>query len=160
VQGQLNSTIDSLASDFANLPPETREHLLKAAQPLGMPTSWSQDKAEAWSKLDRSVQDYVLARENQAQEKITQQGHELAELRRAGGVSAELGGVLERYSNHIPRGQDGQPMAPPQVLESLLSAHHALEQNPAAAIAWLAQSYGLDLGQLGVNPATSAEQAQ
>jgi hypothetical protein len=60
----------------------------------------------------------------------------------------------------IPRGADGSPLPPQAVMESLLSAHHALETHPAAAIAWLAQSYGVDLGQLAYDPAAEAQRQQ
>jgi hypothetical protein len=153
-QGQLNSTIDSLASNFANLPPETRKHLLEAAQPVAMPQAWSQEKAELWDKLDRQAQAYIAERELQAQQKISELGHR-------GKPADDFAPVLERYANHIPRDPaTGQPMPAPAVMESLLAAHHALETHPQAALQWLANSYGVDLGQLGSNPAAAVQQQQ
>jgi primosomal protein N' len=102
------------------------------------------------------MQQLILDREREVHEQVTRQGQELAELRRGGGTAAELGTVLEKYGSVIPRGADGNPMAPQAVIESLLSAHHALETHPAAALAWLAQSYGVDLGQMTGAPQNHA----
>src|SRR5262249_20865403 len=66
--------------------------------------------------------------------------------------ASSLDEVIGKYSAHIPRGTDGQAMSPPAVLESLLQAHYTLEQNPAAAIQFLAQNYGLDLAQMAFDP--------
>jgi hypothetical protein len=148
--GQLDGTIDALTSDFANLPRETQEHLRKAIEPIEMPQAWGQDRAELWGKLDRSTQAYIAERELAATQKVTQQGHELAELRKAGGVGAELGSVIEKFSSVIPRGMDGNPMAAPEILAGLLNAHSALERNPIGALQWLARSYGIDPGHIGI----------
>jgi hypothetical protein len=48
-------------------------------------------------------------------------------------------------------------MAPQAVLETLLQAHLALEQNPAAAIAHLANSYGIDWKSVGLDPRLEAQ---
>jgi hypothetical protein len=151
VYSKRDAALDGVVSVFDTLPDEAREYLRSAIDRPKMPQAWSADRAEAWAKLDASTQAYIAQRELEAQQKISELGNRKS--------SDEFAPVLERYGSVIPRGQDGQPMAPPQVLESLLSAHHALEQNPAAAIQWLAQSYGLDLRQMAYDP-TAAQQQQ
>jgi hypothetical protein len=153
IYGQLDSTINDLATNFESLPPETQEHLRKAMQPINMPQAWGQDRSELWSKLDRSAQAYIAERELQAAQKISELGNR-------GKLPDEFGSVMEKYGSVIPRGPDGNPMAPPAVMESLLVAHHALETHPAAAIQWLANSYGVNLGELAHDPRSAAQQAQ
>jgi hypothetical protein len=113
---------------------------------------------DTWAAMPKEAQQLFLQREQEAQAKISQAGRELAELRKAGGTSAELGNVIGKYANHIPRGPDGNPMPPAVVMESLLAAHHALETHPAQALAWLAQSYGIPLAALGQDPEAVALQ--
>ena len=47
-----------------------------------------------------------------------------------------------------------------QVMHHLLAANDALERNPAEAIQWLANHYGVDLGSLGQAPPDPQQEAQ
>jgi hypothetical protein len=115
---------------------------------------------ELWASTPRQVQELLLARERESAQKISEQGRELAELKKAGGAAAEMGGVLQKYAGRIPNAPDGRPMAPATVLETLLQAHDALESNPMSAIAYLAQSYGVSLAALAHDPEAAGAQQQ
>jgi hypothetical protein len=112
-----------------------------------------------WAQTPAPVRELIAAREREAQQRLSEQGREIAQLKATGG-SAELGNVIGKYSNHIPRGPDGNPMSPPVILESLLQAHSILEQDPQTAIQWLANSYGVNLGALAQDPQAAQYQAQ
>ncbi|MGE5164666.1 MAG: hypothetical protein ACM3IH_11670 [Sphingobacteriales bacterium] len=60
-------------------------------------------------------------------------------------------------SDSIPRLPDGTELAPTQAIEHLLQANKILNESPAQAIQWLAQSYGVDLAQLAQGPQTPAD---
>src|SRR5262245_12343324 len=130
-----------------------------APEPIEAPNSYSK-LLDVWGNVPREVQQMIFEREKEAQDKISAQGSEIAELRKAGGSAAELGGVIERYSAHIPRDQSGQAMAAPAVLEHLLAAHQMLEQSPGPAIMALANSYGVSLADLAFDPQAHAASEQ
>jgi hypothetical protein len=113
---------------------------------------------DTWAAMPKEAQQLFLEREQEAQAKISQYGREVAELKKAGGTSAELGDVVGRYSAYIPRGQDGQPMPAPAVMEHLLAAHAMLESQPAPALQALAAHYGVNLGALANDPDAAQQQ--
>jgi hypothetical protein len=152
IYGRRDAALDELAGKFETLPPETREYLRNAIDRPAMPQAWSQDKAELWGKHDPSVQAYIAQREQEAHQRITELGNQAK--------SSPIDEVVSRYQAHIPRGQDGQPMPAHSVLEHLLAAHSMLEQQPAAAIQALANSYGIDLRQMAHDPQAAAQQEQ
>jgi hypothetical protein len=151
VYGRRDAALNELASNFDTLPEETKAYLRTAIDRLPMPQAWSQDKAEAWAKLDPVTQKYISERELQAAQKISELGQ---------AKSSPFDEVVQRYSSHIPRGPDGNPMPAQSVLDHLLAAHAMLESQPGPAIQALANSYGIDLRQMAHDPQAAAQQQQ
>ena len=68
--------------------------------------------------------------------------------------------MFEQYHETAPKLADGRPAPPTEVMHHLLAANDALERNPAEAIQWLANHYGVDLGSLGQAPPDPQQEAQ
>jgi hypothetical protein len=115
---------------------------------------------DTWAAMPQEARDLFLQREQESQAKISQYGREVAELKKAGGTSAELGEIVSRYSAHIPRDATGQPMPALAVMEHLLAAHAMLESQPAAAVQALANYYGVNLGAFAHDPDAAQHQQQ
>jgi len=97
------------------------------------PKSWSADVKAEWSKLSPAVQQAVLKRETE----INEGGRRWSEEKRAYDemlspvrAQAQRAGVDEREG-----------------LNRLLAANDYLERDPANALRWLAQAYGVDLNK-------------
>lgn len=102
------------------------------------PTSWSADAKAKWSSLDPSIQAEIAKREKDMHEGGSRWSEEkrryeetLAPVREV----AKRNGVDEREG-----------------LNRLLAANDYLERDPAAAIQWLAQAYGVDLANPNAAP--------
>src|SRR5262245_25927016 len=85
IYARRGAAVDALTAGFDDLPAETKEYIRQSLDRPPMPQAWGQDKSELWGKLDRSAQEYLLQRELEAQQKITSQGNEIAELKKSGG---------------------------------------------------------------------------
>lgn len=106
------------------------------------PKGWSAEARAEWSKLPPAIQAAVVKREQE----ISEGGRQWSEEKR-------------RYEEMITplREQSGRRgISEAEGLKRLLAAQNALDGNPAHAIRWLAQSYGVDLKQLATNPAYQA----
>lgn len=101
--------------------------------PVEMPTSWSADAKAEWSKLSPAVQQAVLKRENE----INEGGRRWSEEKRT--YDEMLSPVREQAQRAGVDEREG--------LNRLLAANAYLERDPANAIRWLAQAYGVDLSQ-------------
>ncbi len=97
------------------------------------PQSWSADLDQWWAELPPERQEFLLKRETEAHQKITQLGEQARN-------AEKFASVVNRYRQFI----NGQPE---QEIESLLQTKAALLQNPAGSIQWLAQHFGVDLSQ-------------
>lgn len=111
----------------------------KVEQPvaaINAPQSWSAEKKAIFATLPPDAQEYIAQRDKEASEAISRQGSELKSFEPIKSVIEQHRDIFER--NGIDVG-DG--------LGRLLHAERLLEQNPVAAIAQIAQAYGVDLGQ-------------
>ena len=104
------------------------------------------------------MQQVILEREREAQDKITQQGQELAELRKAGGTAAELASVLDHFTPNLPPHVAELPRV--QQIAQLFAASEALDRDPVSSIKHLAAQYGIDLAQLAYDPQAEAQRQQ
>lgn len=116
----------------------------KVEQPqaaINAPQSWSADMKTAFATLPPAVQEFVSRRETEASEKISQQGRELATFEPIRSVVEQNMDVFERNGVSVDDG-----------IARLINAERLLESNPVAAIAQLAQAYGVDLRQFNGQP--------
>lgn len=62
---------------------DTKEADPAEQPPLDLPRSWSRDKADIWSKLDRATQEYLLEHDSKASAEVRRSQNEAAEQRKA-----------------------------------------------------------------------------
>ena len=120
---------------------------------IAPPVSLNAKAREHWASLPAEMKQFIAEREQQAQQKISELGLHARTAR-------ELGQVFEQYHETAPKLADGRPAPPTQVMHHLLAANDALERNPAEALQWLANHYGVDLGSLGQAPPDPQQEAQ
>jgi hypothetical protein len=140
----------SAPSDLSNPADPTPEPI---EAPLG-----SRLDLDIWAQTPRAVQELIMARERESHEMITQQGDEIAELKKAGGHAAELASVLERFKPNLPPHIAEMPQV--QQIASLYAASEALDRDPVGSIQQLAAHYGIDLAQLARDPRAEAQAEQ
>lgn len=98
------------------------------------PPGWPADAKSEWSKLSPAIQAAVLKRESE----ISEGGRRWSEeKRRYEEMIMPLRELAQQYGV-----QEGD------VIRKFLAADAYLQRDPAGAIQWLAQSYGVDLQQL------------
>ncbi len=118
----------------------------------GPPKSWKKDYHEHWSKLDPSVQDYVLQREDEY-------------FRGVGSYKqqAEVGSQFLEAARPYEAQFRAMGVHPVQAFQSLMNADYRLRTSDPATkaqlFAQLAQQYGVDLGAVQ-NPPEVDPQAQ
>jgi len=116
-------------------PTEAKGQAAKPATPA--PQSWPSEAKAKWDALPPDVQSVVDKREREAAAKISQMGNQVAAWR-------PVSETVERFRGDFA----AAGMDVPQGIEALLNANRMLNENPAAAIARLAQTYGVDLRSL------------
>lgn len=102
------------------------------------PVSWAAEAKASWASLPPAIQNAVLKREAEVSNGFRQKSDE---VRRYEQVIAPVAQEAARLG-----------MQPDQAINALMSAHHMLQQDAPAAIARLAQQYGVDLATLASNP--------
>lgn len=102
------------------------------------PVSWAAEAKASWASLPPAIQNAVLKREAEVSSGFRQKSDE---VRRYEQVIAPVAQEAARLG-----------MQPDQAINALMSAHHMLQQDAPAAIARLAQQYGVDLATLASNP--------
>lgn len=110
------------------------------------PVSWAADVKQLWPSLPPAIQAAVLKREAEVSSGFRQKSEEVrqyqsalapvAEAARARGITVDQG------------------------VQSLMAAQQFLERDPAGAIAWLAQTHGVDLADLASNPPAPQQQTR
>jgi hypothetical protein len=108
------------------------------------PVSWAAEAKASWASLPPAIQNAVLKREAEVSSGFRQKSEE---VRRYEQVIAPVAQEAARLG-----------LQPDQAINALMSAHHALQQNAPAAIARLAQQYGVDLATLASNPPAIQQQ--
>ncbi len=138
-------------ADATKLPDQAQTQ--EAEQPvaaISAPVSWSAEHKEAFKTLPPSMQQYVVQRDKETSEILSRQGNELSSFEPIKSVIEQHADIFERNGLEFSDG-----------LGRLLGAERFLEQNPHAAIAQIAQAYGVDLRSYNgqQQPQNSAEQA-
>lgn len=101
------------------------------------PVSWSAAAKAEFSKLPLAVQEAVAKREMEVSQGFKQYGEKVKAFE---AIERTLAPIMPKLQM---QGMDGATY-----VSRLIAAERALEQNPAEAFKWLAQSYGFDLNQL------------
>ena len=125
--------------------PDGLKEYEKLEKKAAMPQSWGKHIMEHWDGLPDTVKDEIARREQDIHKFVSEKGQT---LRGAQQYAQQLDAVVTRFNDTLPRGQDGRPMPAPVLMEHMLAANAALERNPREALAYLAQSYGIDLAEL------------
>lgn len=110
-----------------------------AAKPaIGAPHSWPKEMQDKWASLPPDVQEFAARRDKESQAQISRMGNQLKQYE-------PVSQVLERHQEAFTRRgltyQDG--------VHRLLDAQRQLDENPVAAIAAIARTYGVDLSMFG-----------
>lgn len=111
-----------------------------AAEPLNAavidaPLSWSAEMKAKWSSLPPDVQAYAAQREGDAHKRISELGQQVKQFEPIRQHIEPLRQLSQR--NGVSEGEG---------LQRLLAANEFLEKDAPAAIKWLADAYGVDLG--------------
>lgn len=101
------------------------------------PVSWTPAAKAEWSKLPRLLQDEVMKREADVSRAFEQNAGKVRQ-------SEELSAVLEPVRDQLQL----NGISPAQYVQRLSAADRYLQTNPAEAIQWLANNYGIDLHNL------------
>jgi hypothetical protein len=139
-------------SDDYNVSDEPAEPTEAPQQPIDgvrAPASLSPTMQAQWGATPREMQEWIAQREAQAQQKITEQGERLSELQR--GALASM-----PHREHVERIAQEHGLTPDDTIQRFIAADHFLKTNPVAAIQYLAQAHGVDLGT--GNPSQEVEQ--
>lgn len=114
---------------------------VETAKPsIDPPASWSREVRDQWATLPPAVQEYIAKREGEAHSQITRLGETARK-------AEPLLSVIEQNRELFAR----RNVQPDQGVQALLNAQRKLDENPVAAIGWLAQQYGVDLSMFA-NP--------
>ena len=108
------------------------------------PQSWGKHIMEHWDGLPDTVKDEIARREQDVARFVSQHS---TNLRSAQQSQQQLEAVNQRFAETLPR-VNGQPMPTHEAYARMIAANDALERNPREALAYLAQSYGIDLAEL------------
>lgn len=101
------------------------------------PQSWPKEQADLWAKLDQPARDYILRRETEFEKGMTRNSEKYKPYE-------ELDKVFEPWREKWSL----EGATPAAKVQQLLAAQAFLDRSPAEGIAWLANSYGIDLRQL------------
>lgn len=129
--------------DQAQIQPPEPQPQAAAIEP---PNSWSAEAKQTWASLPPAAQEYIAQREREAHEELSQKGRELSQLQPIRAVVEQNLDVFQRAG-----------LSPDDGLARLITAERALEQNAPAAIAQLAEAYGVDLAMFA--PAANQSEA-
>lgn len=107
-------------------------------EPIEAPVSWSDEDKEVFAGLERNAQEVIARREAERDAGLT-------EARQAD--EADLRFAKEIHETMKPFEQDLKLAAhtEKQFIESLLAAHQMLSNEPATALPWIIENYGIDL---------------
>ena len=104
-----------------------------AAPSIPVPQSWSAELKEKWEAVPPEAREFIVRREKESHDKITQQGQQIAQLE-------PVRTVIDRFKDSFTR----NGVTPDQGVAMVLAASDALERNPHEAIAHLMRQYGVD----------------
>lgn len=116
----------------------------KQLPPLEAPSNWSQQDRDSFTALaneKRQHAEWLLNRHKAMESSYGKRMQQFTPIQRQWQQMQEL--LAPHRQSYSMSGMDDM-----QFMRSLLSAHRMLQENPAGAMQWLAQRYGIDLGAL------------
>lgn len=136
---ELSDDIESIMDEAEAPQEEVIEEVVEPElPPIDAPNSWKKEFKDSFSGIDRSVQEYILQREQDFERGIGEKGQELASFRQR----------VEQFDNALsPLVQNWQMqgLAPEQGLQSLVAWSQALQSNPQGTLLELAKQYNVNL---------------
>ncbi len=131
------------AADAAT-PSPSKDTATKASEPQpstaadAPPVGWTADAKTEWSALSPAIKAAVLKREAE----ISSGGRQWSEQKRH----------YEETLAPVAAAASRRGIQPAEAIQRLMTAQDYLDRDPAAAITWLARSYGVDLTVNGQQP--------
>lgn len=136
---------DDASNDTEGQPPAPQPTEQASKPAIEAPVSWPKEMKDKWPTLPPEAQELIATREREAQVKISQLGNERAALQ-------PIAHVVEQHRDVFAK--HGLPAD--QGINLLINAQRMLDQNPVAAIAQIARSYGVDLSAFGNGSGTQS----
>lgn len=123
---------------------------------IDAPISWPKEMKEKWSSLPPDAQEFLAKRDSEAHSQISRMGQQVKAFE-------PVSQVIEQHKDVFSKHQ----LSPDQGIARLIQAQRYLDENPVAAIAWLAKERGVDLsvfanagGQSNATPEVESMRAQ
>jgi hypothetical protein len=123
------------------------ERIEQAKPAIEPPVSWSRETREKWAALPPDLQEFISKRESDAHAQITRLGQTAK-------AAEPLLQVVEQNRELFAK----RNLSPDQGISALLNAQRRLDENPVAAIGWLASQYGVDLSAFANPDGTASAQ--
>jgi len=120
---------------------EVQQEEEKPLEALEAPKHWAKEFKERFEKLDPNGQHLFMSRYKDLEADYTKKTQNLAQYRKRNEALDEIYGP---YKDDFQRAGMDEVAATRQ----LLAAHKYLKEDPKQALKWLANSYGVDLGEV------------
>lgn len=140
--GKLNAGALETDTDIDAPPPEGEEAPAAPIKALEPPSNWSEQDKATFKAAPPEVQEWALRRHNDMEAAFTKKTQEIADFRRG------YEPVEQLFAPHIEELR-AQGTTPAEVIQRWYQAEQFLTQNPVEGLQWLAQTFGVDLGQIG-----------
>lgn len=124
-----------------------------AAPVLEPPSNWSEQDKATFKTAPPEVQEWALRRHNEMESAFTKKTQEIADFRRG------YEPVDQLFAPHMEELR-AQNTTPAEVIQRWYQAEQFLTQDPVGGLQWLAQTFGVDLGQIGQQPEAGAVDPQ
>ena len=116
----------------------------KELKPLDPPKHWAKEFKEQFNQLDPSGQKMFMDRYKDLESDYTKKTQHLAQYRKR---QEALDGIIKPFMGDFERaGMDDVG-----AIRQLFAAHDYLKKDPKSAITWLAQNYGVNLSEVGLD---------
>lgn len=117
---------------------------VKALEP---PSNWSEQDKATFKAAPPEVQEWALRRHNDMEAAFTKKTQEIAEFRRG------YEPVEQMFAPHMEELR-AQGTTPADVIQRWYQAEQFLTRSPVEGLQWLAQTFGVDLGQVAAGKST------
>ena len=119
-------------------------------EPMAAPNHWPKDFAAKFEALEPPAQHMFMERYKDLEGDYTRKTQEIAKYKKRNEAFDE---IMQPFKGDFERAGMDEVGA----VRQLLAAHDYLRKDPANAIAWLANQYGVDMAAIGNDPAAEDE---